>query len=125
MIADTQTDSLTLRPDFRLALVITLLPLPLVLIQPWIALGVSLFGIFLLIQTSRIRLTFTPEALDVYQGDRPIRRFPYAEWQNWRIYWGPVPILFYFREVNSIHFLPMLFNPQDLRSALERHVRLG
>jgi hypothetical protein len=35
------------------------------------------------------------------------------------IFWSPVPILFYFREVNSIHFLPMLFQSAALRTQLE------
>jgi hypothetical protein len=48
-----------------------------------------------------------------------LRRFRYAEWQNWRIFWPYFPVLFYFREVNSIHFLPILFSPTMLKSCVE------
>jgi hypothetical protein len=34
-------------------------------------------------------------------------------------------VLFYFREVSSIHFLPILFSPSQLRSCLERHCSQG
>ncbi|MEM1309246.1 MAG: DUF3119 family protein [Cyanobacteria bacterium P01_C01_bin.70] len=83
---------------------------------------VPIFGLFLLYQAKTLRLVFTASDLDIYRGDTRIRQFPYAEWKVWDIFWPPVPILFYFREVNSIHFLPILFSPKDLRSQLERHV---
>ena len=83
---------------------------------------IVLFGLFLLYQTATLRLVFTETALDIYRGETRIRQFPYAEWEIWDIFWTPVPILFYFREVNSIHFLPILFNPAALRSQLEQHV---
>lgn len=71
-------------------------------------------------QTATIRLQFTENALDVYRSGTLIRRFPYQEWLNWRIFWSPVPILFYFREVKSIHFLPVLFDPKMLQTCLEQ-----
>lgn len=80
------------------------------------------FGLFLLYQASTLRLVFTESDLDIYRGDARIRQFPYQDWQIWDIFWSPVPILFYFREVKSIHFLPILFNPEELRSQLERHL---
>ena len=119
----TNAQSTTLSPDFRLASVITLLSLPLLFISPWLTLPIALLGLFLLYQTTSIRLTFTPTALAVSRGDSdPFKTFPYAEWQSWTIFWSPVPILFYFKEVNSIHFLPMLFSPTELRANLERYV---
>ncbi|MEM9770741.1 MAG: DUF3119 family protein [Cyanobacteria bacterium P01_D01_bin.73] len=87
----------------------------------WAGLVVGLFGVFLVVQTVRIRLIFTPTALDVYKGETPFRSFPYDEWENWDIFWSPVPILFYFKEVNSIHFIPILYNPTALRKCLEVH----
>nr|WP_199307169.1 DUF3119 family protein [Alkalinema sp. FACHB-956] len=89
-------------------------------VQIWVGLPIFAFGLFLLIQTASLRLTFTPTELDVYRGATRIRQFPYSEWQNWEIFWSPVPILFYFKEVKSIHFLPILFNPQQLRTCLEQ-----
>ena len=119
----TTTTTQTLSPDFRLASVITLLGLSSLLISLWLAIPVALLGLFLLYQSTSIRLTFTPTALAVSRGDSdPFKTFPYAEWQSWTIFWSPIPILFYFKEVNSIHFLPMLFSPAELRTNLERYV---
>lgn len=83
---------------------------------------VFLFGCFLLYQTKTLRLVFTQTDLEVYRGETRIRRFPYGEWEVWDIFWSPVPTLFYFREINSIHFLPVLFSPEGLRSQLEEHL---
>lgn len=83
---------------------------------------VPLFGLFLLYQAATLRLVFTETALDIYRGETRIRQFPYKEWEIWEIFWSPVPVLFYFREVNSIHFLPILFSPATLRSQLEQRV---
>jgi hypothetical protein len=85
----------------------------------------GLFGLFLLVQVLTLTLRFTDSALEVYRRETVIRHFPYAEWQHWDIFWSPVPVLFYFREVNSIHFLPILFSPSQLRSCLERHCSQG
>jgi Protein of unknown function (DUF3119) len=117
---DRFTD-IELSPSYIIPLVIIAATIPLVWLQIWVALVVGLFGLFLLVQTALIRLRFTATALEVYRSGTEIRRFPYAEWAEWQIFWQPVPILFYFREVNSIHFLPMLFDAQQLRSCLEQH----
>ena len=108
-----------LLPNFWLPISLVLLALPLLLVQVWISGAIALFGLFLFIQAATLRLRFTPSDLDIYRGESLIRRFPYAEWQNWRIFWTPVPILFYFKEVNSIHFLPVLFDPKMLKNCLE------
>lgn len=113
---------ITLDPNYRLSLGILLLSLPLAFFSPWAAAGVALFGFFLVIQTATLRLVFTSEALQVYRGEQQIRNFPYTEWLHWEIYITPVPILFYFREIKSIHFLPILFNPSQLRTCLEGYV---
>ncbi|MGF1457578.1 MAG: DUF3119 family protein [Leptolyngbyaceae cyanobacterium] len=83
---------------------------------------VLLFGLFLLYQANTLRLVFSDSVLDVYRGSDRIRQFPYDEWETWDIFWTSIPILFYFREVNSIHFLPILFDPAALRSQLRLHV---
>lgn len=108
-----------LQPSYAIPLVLIIGSIPLVLLQRWVGLAIALFGVFLLIQALTIRLQFTETALDVYRSEKLIRRFPYTDWLNWRIFWKPVPILFYFREVNSIHFLPILFNPETLADCLE------
>jgi hypothetical protein len=97
------------------------LAIPLALIKLWLGAVVGLFGLFLLVQTLTLTLRFTDSALDVYRRDTVIRHFPYADWQHWEIFWNSVPVLFYFREVNSIHFLPVLFSPSELRTCLETH----
>ncbi|CDN10076.1 Glycerol dehydrogenase and related enzymes [Richelia intracellularis] len=93
--------------------------IPVFFLQPLIAGILALFGLFLFFQTVTLSLQFTPTDLDIYRGETMIRRFPYREWQNWRIFWHPVPILFYFKEVKSIHFLPILFEPNTLKECLE------
>jgi Protein of unknown function (DUF3119) len=71
-------------------------------------------------QSVIISLKFTATDLEVYRGDKLIRSFPYQEWENWRIFWNPVPILFYFKEIKSIHFLPIIFDPKTLKICLEQ-----
>ncbi len=97
------------------------LAIPLMFVQLWVAAVLGLFGVFLLVQALTLTLRFTENSLDIYRGEKLIRHFPYAEWEHWEIFWSPVPILFYFREVNSIHFLPILFSPTQLRTCLETH----
>jgi hypothetical protein len=111
-----------LAPNYIIPLVLAGIALPVAVWQPWAGLPLGLFALFLLVQTALIRLQFTPTSLIVYRGDREIRSFPYTEWETWAIFWPPLPILFYFREVNSIHFLPIIFDPQQLRQALEKHL---
>ncbi|MBD1927949.1 DUF3119 family protein [Trichocoleus sp. FACHB-90] len=113
------SQTIELSPSYTLPLGLLVVAVPLLLFSPWVASAIAIFGLFLVFQAATIRLQFTPTALDVYRSDKMIRRFPYQEWQNWKIFWTPVPILFYFKEVNSIHFLPMLFDPKMLRTCLE------
>ncbi|MEM7770447.1 MAG: DUF3119 family protein [Cyanobacteria bacterium P01_E01_bin.6] len=112
--------STTLAPSYSIPIALVLFSMPLLLIQVWASAVLALFGLFLLYQAVTLRLTFTSTALDIHRGESLIRQFPYAEWQNWRIFSQPVPVLFYFKEVNSIHFLPILFNPKELKAALEQ-----
>ena len=116
--------SVTLKPDVRLPLLVVvlgaaLLPLPL---HPWPTLVVVLFGVFLLIQTASLRLEFEERALIVWQNGRELRRFPYDQWLTWRLFAPWLPGLLYFRETQSIHFLPILFSPKQLREQLELRV---
>lgn len=117
----THTDSNTLAPSYNLPIVIVLLSLPLLWVQIGIGLLVAVLGLFLLYQATTIRLVFTADALEVRRNEGLLKTFPYAEWQTWKVFWPTVPILFYFKEVNSIHFLPVLFSPEELRSQLEKH----
>lgn len=79
------------------------------------------FALFLTVQAATLRLRFTGSSLEIYRGSTRIRDFPYRDWQNWDIFWTYWPTLFFFREVKSLHFLPMLFDPRQLRACLEQH----
>ena len=122
--SEPDQDSVSISPSPRLALLIIvfsliLLPLPF---NPWPTVVVGLFGVFLLVQTYSLRLEFTSDTLVVWRGQQELRSFPYAEWQSWRLFAPWLPGLFYFREIKSIHFLPILFNPAELRQQLEQRV---
>lgn len=114
------TSTVQLAPSYTLPIALVIAAIPLLLVSVWLGGAIALFGLFLMFQAATLRLQFTATALDIYRGETLIRRFPYQEWQNWRIFWSAVPILFYFKEVKSIHFLPILFNPQTLKTGLEQ-----
>ncbi len=117
----TTTSTNILTPSYNLPIAIVLLSLPLLWVQLGIGLLVAVFGLFLLYQTTTIRLVFTEIALEVRRNEGLLKTFPYADWQTWKVFWPAVPILFYFKEINSIHFLPVLFSPNELRAQLEKH----
>ena len=113
---------LELQPRFWVPLGVVGLGLACGLLS-WIAAGVIvLFGCFLMLQTALLRLRFEAEALVVTRSGDEIRRFPYSDWMGWRVFWAAVPVLFYFREVNSIHFLPMLFDYNALNEQLTKRI---
>lgn len=101
----------------------TLALLPLWSGVRWIALVIGLFGVFLAVQAALLRLRFSDTALTVSRRDTVIREFPYSAWINWKIFWFPFPVLFYFRETNSPHLLPMLFDGRTLRRELEQRIK--
>jgi hypothetical protein len=117
----TQTEPIVVRPSYRLPFGLALLALPLVRVSVWLYLPFFAFALFLTVQAATLRLHFMPSTLAVYRGQKQIRSFPYADWYHWEIYWPAVPILFYFREVNSIHFLPVLFDPATLTQCLSAY----
>ena len=116
----TALETVELAPSYRLPMAIALLGIALGFWNIWVGGVIALFGVFLLIQAATLRLRFTATDLDIYRGDKQIRQFPYRDWLNWEIFWQPVPILFYFKEINSIHFVPVLFDPKTLRECLEQ-----
>lgn len=116
---EPELETVILDPSYSLALGVGAIALPLALLNRWLGLVVGLFAAFLAVQATILRIHFTGTALDLYRGETRLRTFPYADWTYWTIFWKPLPILFYFNEVNNIHFLPMLFNPQQLRDCAE------
>lgn len=122
-MTSTTTDRLStveLKPSYNIPLVLVIAAVPLLFVQPIIGGICAILGLFLMVQAVTIRLQFTATDLDVYRGEKLLRRFPYLEWLNWRIFWSRVPILFYFKEVKSIHFLPIIFDPNTLKACLEQ-----
>ncbi|MEH2275109.1 MAG: DUF3119 family protein [Nostoc sp.] len=118
--APNSTSTVELKPSYNIPIVLVIAAIPLLLVQPLVGSVFTLFGLFLMFQALTLRLQFTATDLDIYRGEKLIRRFPYQEWQNWRIFWSRVPILFYFKEIKSIHFLPILFDPNTLKNCLEQ-----
>ena len=117
--------SIELAPSYKIPLVLIIAALPLAFVQKWVSLAIAILGVFLLIQTLTIRLRFTETALEVYRLEKLLRNFPYQDWLNWEIFWSPIPILFYFKEIKSIHFLPIIFDPKMLRTCLENNCPLN
>ncbi len=117
----TATETTVLAPSYRFPIGLAIAALPIAGANVWVGLSLLAFGLFLGIQAATLRLHFTATALDIFRGATQIRSFPYCDWYHWEIYWSPVPILFYFREVNSIHFLPILFAPETLNQCLVQH----
>ncbi len=117
--SDRLPDSVQLSPNYKIPIFLTLAALPIAAVQIWVGAAIGIFGLFLTIQTALIKLEFTTTTLNVYRGSTLIRTFPYQEWENWQIFWPPLPILFYFKEVNSIHFLPIIFDARMLQTCLE------
>jgi len=88
----------------------------------WLAGGLVVFGLFLILQTALLRLEFAPDALLVWRQTSLLRRFPYTDWLGWKLFWPALPMLFYFREQGSIHLLPVLFDARSLREQLDHHL---
>jgi hypothetical protein len=123
-------DDVTLAPRFGVPLglmVITGLLLAFTSRWPgllWIGLSLLAFAAFLLLQANILRLSFRADALLVLRSGEEIRRFPYDDWLAWRLFVPAVPVLFYFRERQTPHLLPVLFDATALRAELERRVTL-
>ncbi|NJK34990.1 MAG: DUF3119 family protein [Oscillatoriales cyanobacterium SM2_2_1] len=108
-------------PNYAIPITLVFLSIPLYWVNFWLCLVIALLGITLTYQTATLRLIFTSSALEIYRGSTQIRHFPYSDWQDWHIFWPALPILFYFREIKSIHFLPILFDSKTLEYNLNRH----
>jgi ABC-type branched-subunit amino acid transport system permease subunit len=128
--AQNSTEVIELAPNFRIPVLLILAAIALAAVSWWLsgaialralALPIAILGLFLTVQTVLIRLQFTDQALKVLRSGKVILTFPYSEWINWEIFWSPVPILFYFKEINSIHFLPIIFDAKTLADCLHKY----
>jgi len=113
-------ETVVLAPGLRLPLAILLLGSLLCLVNLAAGGAMAFLGLILLLQSVRLRLVFTPDALELHNGSVVLRRFPYKNWRGWSLFWKPLPVLLYFREVNGIHFVPVIVDGQGLRQQLER-----
>lgn len=99
----------------------------------WIVLGFPalLLGLFLAVQSFRIRFVFGPTRLSIAQrkGDELefIVGWKYDQITNWEFWWKPVPMLAYFKETESyegrgsIHFFPILCKGDQLLDQLRKN----
>ncbi|MFM7362161.1 MAG: DUF3119 family protein [Cyanobium sp.] len=121
-------EGLTLAPRYWVPLGVVVLALAIWALltlaggAAWPAAPVGLFGLFLAVQARQLRLQFCDDELLVRRNSTVIRRFPYAAWLGWRVFWPGLPVLLYFREERSIHLLPVLFDADALRERLENHL---
>ena len=128
MSSPSPTNSVRLSPRFWVPLGVIVLAGLGLLARPlwpevvWLCLLVALLGLFLTLQTALLRLEFSDEALVVWRSSSEIRRFPYREWISWTLFWTPLPVIFYFREQNSPHLLPVLFDASVLREQLQQRL---
>jgi Protein of unknown function (DUF3119) len=112
------TETVILNPDYRVPLGVAVIGVGLAFLSIWVGAVVGVLAGFLALQATILRLHFTPTAMELYRNQQLIRQFPYDEWLNWQLFWPPLPILFYFREIKSIHFVPILFSPATLQACL-------
>ncbi len=116
---NTTVKTVELSPSYKIPVVLVISSIPLIFVNLILSIVISVFGLFLMLQSATLRLRFTDTALDIYRGEILIRTFPYKDWINWEIFWQPIPILLYFKEVKSIHFVPILFDAKTLEVCLK------
>ena len=121
---ENSTEAIELAPNYKIPLVLIAIATALSFLSLWLGGVIGILGLFLTVQTVLIRLQFTDRSLLVLRSGKILKSFPYSEWSNWKIFWWPVPILFYFREVNSIHFLPIIFDATTLVDCLNKYYPL-
>jgi len=85
-----------------------------------VGLVAGIFALFLAYQAYSLRIVFTRDSFEVLRTGTRLRSFPYQDWLTWKVFWPGFPVVFYFREVKSIHLIPMLFDPSMLTTCLER-----
>ena len=117
-------DSVTIAPSFKLPLILIILSFSLLFLNigsvPTII--SASFSFFLLLQTFTLRIKITQNDFIVLQLGKEIRRFPFSNWLTWKLFLPSLPGIFYFREKSSPHLLPILFNPEQLKTQLKEKV---
>ena len=117
-------DSVTIAPSFKLPLILIIFSFSLLFLNigsvPTII--SASFSFFLLLQTFTLRIKITQDDFIVLQLGKEIRRFPFSNWLTWKLFLPSLPGIFYFREKSSPHLLPILFNPEQLKTQLKEKV---
>ncbi len=119
-----KSEEVILEPMYRLPTLILIIGLTIFFtpLPSWASIAITVFGLFLLLQSFTLRLKFTSENLVVLQLGKEIRCFPYKNWIAWRIFLPQLPGILYFRETASPHLLPILFDCEMLENQLKLHV---
>ena len=117
-------DSIIISPSFQLPIILIVLSFMLLFLNIglWPTIVSSSFSFFLLLQAFTLRINITKEDFIVLQLGKEIRRFPFKNWIAWKLFLPDLPGIFYFRETNSPHLLPILFNPKQLKEELLKKV---
>ena len=117
-------DSVTISPSFQLPIILIVLSFMLLFLNIGILPTIvsASFSFFLLLQAFTLRINITREDFIVLQLGKEIRRFPFKNWIAWKLFLPDLPGIFYFRETNSPHLLPILFNPKQLKEELLKKV---
>ena len=117
-------DSVTIAPSFQLPIILIALSFFLLFLRigslPTII--SASFSFFLLLQSFTLRIKISKDDFIVLQFGKEIRRFPFKNWLTWKLFLPSLPGIFYFREKSSPHLLPILFNPEQLRTQLKDKV---
>ena len=114
-------EAIELTPSYRLPIFLLLIATVTAPFQWIVGLIFAILGVFLGSQAAILRFRFSTNALEIYRGKTQIRSFAYEGWYNWQIFWPPIPILCYFREAKSIHFMPILFDAKQLQRGFETY----
>ena len=117
-------DSVTISPSFQLPLILIALSFFLLFLNigTYPTIISASFSFFLLLQTFTLRIKITQDDFIVLQLGKEIRRFPFSNWLTWKLFLPSLPGIFYFREKSSPHLLPILFNPEQLKTQLKEKV---
>ena len=125
MIKNVNTeDSVTIAPSFQLPIILIALSFSLLFLKigSFPTIISASFSFFLLLQTFTLRIKITQDDFIVLQLGKEIRRFPFSNWLTWKLFLPSLPGIFYFREKSSPHLLPILFNPEQLKTQLKEKV---
>ena len=114
-------ESVTIAPSFQLPIILIVLSFSLLFLKigSFPTIISASFSFFLLLQSFTLRIKITKDDFIVLQLGKEIRRFPFKNWLTWKLFLPGLPGIFYFREKSSPHLLPILFNPEELRSKLK------